>query len=1140
MKGKTVKRLAAFAVALAMIGSSLPAELADSELFGSSAITASAEEQTAYTYKVYSWDYAQKKLKTEEKTITSYVELTADIRKPGTEYADGLRNGTYVVTKNTTVEDYLYIRKGCTANIVVPKGVTLTCKQGIGCGYDKNKVYATLNIYGEGKIVANGMKYAAGIGGKDDETNGNITIHGTEIEATGGKHGAGIGGGEGGQDPDASSPTITIYAGKITANGGMDGAGIGGGDEQPGARTYIYGGDITASSEKHGAGIGGGDEEGTFGIHIYDGKITATGGEGGAGIGAGEEGGNLRKKDDGGGINIYGGEITAKGGGISEKDNVHAGAGIGGGWDEDMSGTIFISGDTTKLTAQGGIGAAGIGAGRGEWPFPNGDMKGEITIECGDNSDLKIIGGFGGGAGIGAGFQGNMQGTAYINGGKIKITSGYEAAGIGGGREGTFDEGGEGGTVYIGGGDITIDLLSNKEPSADSHAIGRGALDEKTGTLYISKDNNKTGKCMRVDYRLFKVKEGWSGTAKAGSRTDKCHAENDVHITECNHKDVNGKSGLTYTIVDNSKHIRKCKYCGLEETEQHYSSDCECGYKSGTCTVTMNDDSGTAHVKVARNKQFALPDDDGRVLTTLSIPVGYYRIKGWKLSGDTSEKVYEPGETVTVSKDMTFISVTEDLYRISFDEMTNADIKADFTGDVTYAAAGETLRFGIEPKAGYSVSKVTYKIMDGVDTNNNYVYSAPIEIGPDNGKYQLTLPSFAETSGIKNNMIVISAEITKNSESTIYISRSTGGTVSADKETAKDGDTVTLTVTPGSGYALDKIRVVKAKNKDTLELTKVSETTYTFTMPSESVVVSAEFEEAENAQSYISSASVSVNGEIGVNLYIKLGNHIGDGAYVMVKGPNDNQAKRIDLNSNFDNEQQTYKVSCPVYAPQMGEKVEFTLFDENDVQHELWNTAKTSSYETYRYAVNDYIETVQNSEDSPEKLKAIADKMQNFGAWARDSLIANNQISSDTAEIAEPVAVTGVEASTFESKQIEKSSGFAVEGLSVSLFLDSETALRVYYTGDKINGITAKHGDKTIALTPGTSRDMNYVEIKNISAYNLGDDYVITFGDKGTLKVSPYSYCYLVMNNSTDVKLQNTVKALYEYCVAAKNFFDKQ
>ena len=413
-----------------------------------------------------------------------------------------------------------------------------------------------------------------------------------------------------------------------------------------------------------------------------------------------------------------------------------------------MSGTIFISGDTTKLTAQGGIGAAGIGAGRGEWPFPNGDMKGEITIECGDNSDLKIIGGSGG-AGIGAGFQGNMQGKAYINGGKIKITSGYEAAGIGGGREGTFDEGGEGGTVYIGGGDITIDLLSNKPQLADSHAIGRGALDEKTGTLYISKDNNKTGKCMRVDYRLFRVKEGWSGTAKAGSRTDKCHAENDVHITVCDHTDYKGNSGITYTIVDNSKHIRKCKFCGLEETEQHYSSDCECGYSNPNKTVKLSSLDGITTATVASGKKFTLPYNEGDIVTGNTVPVSYYEVTGWK---DRDGKSYEAGSDVTITEDMEFTLQHEKRYIVECSKNTNGKIKAD----ADFAKQGETVSFSAEPEPDYTISKVLYTYITGYDPDKaEDIYADPVEIAADaEGKYQLTMPVLSEPA----NGIIVSAE----------------------------------------------------------------------------------------------------------------------------------------------------------------------------------------------------------------------------------------------------------------------------------------------------------------------------------------------------------------------------------------------
>ena len=227
---------------------------------------------------------------------------------------------------------------------------TLTCKKGIGCGYDKKNQHATLNIYGTGKIVATGKKYYAGIGGRDNETSGNINIHGTTIEATGGSYGAGIGGG----------------------------------NEQPGARTYIYGGNITATSKKLGAGIGGGDEEGTMGIWIYDGTVNATGGESGAGIGAGEDGGDLREAKDGG-VNILGGNVTAKGG--------KNGAGIGGGRAENMSGTITIKGDDTVVYAIAGIkGGAGIGASSCGGIFQGGNMGGTITIDCGKNSSINAYG----------------------------------------------------------------------------------------------------------------------------------------------------------------------------------------------------------------------------------------------------------------------------------------------------------------------------------------------------------------------------------------------------------------------------------------------------------------------------------------------------------------------------------------------------------------------------------------------------------------------------------------------------------------------------------------------------------------------------------------------------------------------------
>ena len=61
------------------------------------------------------------------------------------------------------------------------------------------------------------------------------------------------------------------------------------------------------------------------------------------------------------------------------------------------------------------------------------------------------------------------------------------------------------------------------------------------------------------------------------------------------------------------------------------------------------------------------------------------------------------------------------------------------------------------------------------------------------------------------------------------------GTVSADKTLALTGDTVTLTVTPKTGY------VVESVTAGSVQVTTVDDTHYTFTMPASDVTVSATF-----------------------------------------------------------------------------------------------------------------------------------------------------------------------------------------------------------------------------------------------------------------------------------------------------------
>ena len=833
------------------------------------------DAQSSVSYTEYSWDDTTKTLSTTTRTATQYTVVTKNLIKESSDgTGKGLMSGTYVVNSDTTIDEYFYIRKNQSVDLIVQDGVTLTCKKGIGCGYDKNNEYATLNIYGGGKIVSTGKKKAAGIGGNDGETNGWITIHGTTIEATGGKHGAGIGGGEGGKDPNASSPTIRIYAGDITAKGGIDGAGIGGGDEQPGARTYIYSGTVKASSDKHGAGIGGGDEEGTFGIWICGGKVTATGGHHGAGIGAGEEGGNMRKSPDGG-IHIQGGNVTATG--------AEGAAGIGGGYNENMSGTIDIEGETTIVRATSSYRGAGIGAGSANQSDDfgcEGDMKGTITIACGPESDIYAEGGEQG-AGIGAGFGGNMDGTFYMKGGKVVVKGGLWAAGIGGGCElsgvgGLADLGGEGGTAYIGGGDLTTQpgagyewegsfLYWDIEEDSKAEAIGRGHEDRVSGSVYISHDNNETGKYMRVVYNPYQgcspsIDLTKDHTANAGDRSKKCHTHSKVHITECTHKDHNGKSGLTYTINDDGTHTVKCKYCGYEAKETHTGSDCVCGYSKPNKVITLNSFDGIQVFTVAGGNSFTLPYQTGELVTGNTVPSSYYEVKGWSLSGDTSGKVYEAGSDVTVTSDMEFTLVAKRVYIIEFTDTQNGKISSD----LNQAKEGETIQFDAEPDPGYSVSRVSYTYITDYDyQSSSYSYAESVEIPVVDGVYQMPMPSLPEPA----NGIIVSAEFTK-APNRVFISEGIeNGIIYSDKETAEENTTVTITAEPDRGFRLDKIRCRTVSGTE-VELTKYSDTEYTFRMPAESVTVSAEFDELsswEKLQADIDSAGsgdvITLNGD---------------------------------------------------------------------------------------------------------------------------------------------------------------------------------------------------------------------------------------------------------------------------------------
>ena len=315
-----------------------------------------------------------------------------------------------------------------------------------------------------GSLTATGGYHGAGIGGSDGH-DGQATITGGEIIANGGSLGAGIGGGAGDTDAVGGDGDVTISGGTITATGGSLGAaGIGGGAYGNGTVT-ITDGDITAKATgRYGAGIGGGYGAipkdtligGNGTVTISGGTITeASGGYMAAGIGSGFQGlGTVTIEGDAVIKNAQGGE---------------AGAGIGSGSDGDSE--IIIRDNAVIENAESKTGGAGIGSGQGFYYEDEDGLLvidstvGNVTIE--GNAKIENAKSGYGGSGIGGGAIGIgnviIRGNAQIG----NATGGDEGAGIGGGGIGT--------------GDVTIEgnvTIENAQGGAGAAGIGGGAETE--------------------------------------------------------------------------------------------------------------------------------------------------------------------------------------------------------------------------------------------------------------------------------------------------------------------------------------------------------------------------------------------------------------------------------------------------------------------------------------------------------------------------------------------------------------------------------------------------------------------------------------------------------------------------------------
>lgn len=319
----------------------------------------------------------------DDKDIMTYEDNTADtVTKAVNEAVKNIikiinnctQKDTTVTIKDVNID---VSEKGQSAMFVQGKGDTTlklegnnTLKSGQSCaGLEKDDEHSTgkLTITAEdtsSSLNAYGGHGGAGIGGGNQRSTLNLEIANGKIHAVGGLLGAGIGGGGFGGNGE-----VSISGGEVTAQGGNFAAGIGGGAQGSGKVT-IKNGKVTAKTNGAAAAIGGGIG-GSGDVTILDGTVTATKNYDSYPVtGIGGASGSTKKST----VRILGGVVDAVGGGY--------GSGIGGG----KGGVEVEIGGGAQVTAKGGPGSDGYGAGAAI------GTNGEKGGKAGKEQDVNAIG----------------------------------------------------------------------------------------------------------------------------------------------------------------------------------------------------------------------------------------------------------------------------------------------------------------------------------------------------------------------------------------------------------------------------------------------------------------------------------------------------------------------------------------------------------------------------------------------------------------------------------------------------------------------------------------------------------------------------------------------------------------------------
>ena len=294
------------------------------------------------------------------------------------------------------------------------------------------------------------------------------------------------------------------------------------------------------------------------------------------------------------------------------------------------------------------------------------------------------------------------------------------------------------------------------------------------------------------------------------------------------------------------------------------------------CVVTVKNGSDTASATTAV------------VPVTVASQAGSVTISNNKTAATYGDEpftfTYTANKAVTVTSSNPSVATVQDnngTVTVTIVGAGTTEISVGFAGGTDYSAASDKFTLTVNkatPSIKISAAPSTLTgggsvelTVSGVPTEGQLAVTCDndIKVTEKDGKYTAQLPNAtknytftAKYTGTGNYndvektcVVKVTRKSSHSSSSgssttptnTVSASTASNGKVALNKNTAKKGDTVTVTVTPDAGYQLDKLTVTDAKGK-TVDVTKKSDGKYTFTMPDSKVTITPTFSKIEDTK----------------------------------------------------------------------------------------------------------------------------------------------------------------------------------------------------------------------------------------------------------------------------------------------------